>query len=69
MYRLSKNEHFIDNNTKRENLRSENKIKFDCPFTRIAKIRKVHSIGELSCGIVSKFNITGQKTKRDLSIS
>ena len=40
MYRLSKNERFIDHNTRRENLQSKNKIKFDCLFMRIAKIRK-----------------------------
>ena len=40
MYRLSKNEKFIDHSFRRENLRSENKLKFICPFTRIVKIRK-----------------------------
>ena len=40
MYRLSKNEKFIDHSSRRENLRSENKLKFNCPFTRIAKVRK-----------------------------
>ena len=40
MFRLSKNESFIDQEIKRENLRSENKLKFICPFTKIEKIRK-----------------------------
>ena len=40
MYRYSRNEKFIDMNVNRENLRSTNKIKFQCPFTKIVKIRK-----------------------------
>ena len=40
MYRLSKNENYIDYGIRRGNLRSENKIKFICPFTKIVKIRK-----------------------------
>ena len=40
MFRLSKNERFIDHENKRENLRSENKVKFVCPVTKIEKIRK-----------------------------
>ena len=40
MYRLSKFEKYIDHTTYRENLRSENKIKFLCQFTKIVKIRK-----------------------------
>ena len=39
MYRLSKLDRFIDHTVNRENLRSENKIKFSCPFTKISKIR------------------------------
>ena len=31
---------FIDHTMYRENLHSENKVKFHCPFTRISKIRK-----------------------------
>ena len=40
MYRYSKNEPFIDSTVSRKNLRSENKIKFKCPFTKTSKIRK-----------------------------
>ena len=40
MFRLSKNERFVYHDVKQENLRSENKIKFICPFTKIEKIRK-----------------------------
>ena len=40
MFRLSKNSKFVDDEIKRENLRSENKIKFHCPFTKVEKIRK-----------------------------
>ena len=40
MFRLSKIDRYIDHSVHRENLRSENKIKFKCPFTKIAKIRK-----------------------------
>ena len=40
MYRLSKVGRYIDHDVHRENLRSENKIKFKCPFTKVAKIRK-----------------------------
>ena len=40
MYRLSKMNRYIDNTVYRENLRSEDKIKFNCPFTKISKIRK-----------------------------
>ena len=37
MYRLSKREMYVDHNVCRENSRSENKIKFVCPFTRVSK--------------------------------
>ena len=40
MFRLSKNGMYIDHPVYRENLRSEEKIKFICPFTKIMKIRK-----------------------------
>ena len=40
MFRLSKNGMYIDHTVYRENLRSEEKIKFICPFTKIMKIRK-----------------------------
>ena len=40
MFRLSKVDRFIDRSAHRENLRSENKIKCICPFTKIVKIRK-----------------------------
>ena len=40
MYRLSRFEHYIDQSTYRANLRSENKIKFNCVLTKISKIRK-----------------------------
>ena len=40
MFRLSKYDHYIDHTVYRENLRSENKIKFSCQFTKVAKIRK-----------------------------
>ena len=40
MFRLSKNDVYVDHTVYRENLRSKNKIKFNCPFTKIAKIRK-----------------------------
>ena len=40
MYRLSRNDLYVDQNVYRENLRSEQKIKFKCPFTKIARIRK-----------------------------
>ena len=40
MFRLSKTDLYIDHSIYCENLRSEDKIKFNCPFTRVAKIRK-----------------------------
>ena len=40
MFRLSKNDLYVDHSVLRENLRSEDKIKFICPFTRVVKIRK-----------------------------
>ena len=40
MYRYSRNNKFVDNTVHRENLRSENKINFVCPFTKVTKIRK-----------------------------
>ena len=40
MFRLSRMDRYIDHSVQRENLRSENKIKFICPFTKIVKIRK-----------------------------
>ena len=40
MYRLSRNDVYIDHSVHRENLRSESKIKFKYPFTKIVKIRK-----------------------------
>ena len=40
MYMFSKREYCIDSNVKRSILRSEKKIKFVCPFTRVSKIRK-----------------------------
>ena len=40
MYRLSRKSMYIDSTVTRVNLRSENKIKFNCPFTKIVKIRK-----------------------------
>ena len=40
MYRYSRNNKFVDNTLHRENLRSENKINFVCPFTKVTKIRK-----------------------------
>ena len=33
-------DHYIDHTVYRKNLRSENKIKFNCQFTKVAKIRK-----------------------------
>ena len=39
MFRLSKFERYIDPTKSRDNLRSHNKIKFLCPFTRVSKIR------------------------------
>ena len=39
MYKYSKNVLYIDKTENRENLRSEGKIKFKCPFTKISKIR------------------------------
>ena len=40
MYRLSRNDLYIEHSVYRENLRSEDKIEFKCPFTKIVKIRK-----------------------------
>ena len=41
MYRYSKNEPFIDSTVSQKNLRSENKIKFKCPFIKkTSQIRK-----------------------------
>ena len=40
MYRLSRNDRYIDHDTRRENLRSANKLRFKCPFTKVVKIRK-----------------------------
>ena len=40
IFRLSKNGRYTDHTVYRENLRSENKIKFICPFTKNMKIRK-----------------------------
>ena len=40
MYRLSKFDRYIDHSVQRANLRSENKTKFKCTFTKITKIRK-----------------------------
>ena len=40
MYRLCKFDRYIDHSVNRENLRSENKIKFKCAFTKVSKIRK-----------------------------
>ena len=40
MYRYSRIEDYIDSTITRENLRSEKKINFKCPFTKIVKIRK-----------------------------
>ena len=40
MYRLSKNETYIDYNVYSENLRSENKMKFICSLARNMRIRK-----------------------------
>ena len=39
MYKYSKNALYVDNTVNRENLRSEGKIKFKCPFTKISRIR------------------------------
>ena len=39
MYKYSRNALYVDNSVNRENLRSEGKIKFNCPFTRKSKIR------------------------------
>ena len=40
MFRLSKIDRYIEHTVYLENLRSEEKIKFKCPFTKIAKIKK-----------------------------
>ena len=40
MYKLSKFDRFIDRTMYRDNLRSEQKVKCICPFTRKAKFRK-----------------------------
>ena len=37
---LCKIDRYVDYTMSRENLRSENKVKFLCPFTRVGKIRK-----------------------------
>ena len=40
MFRLSKNDLYVDHSVLRENLRSEDNIKLICPFTQVVKIRK-----------------------------
>ena len=40
MYRLSRNDRYIDHDIRCENLRSANKLRFKCPFTKVVKIRK-----------------------------
>ena len=45
MYRLSRNGLYIDQNVYRENHRSEYKIKFKCPFTKIVMSGKALFIG------------------------
>ena len=41
MYTLySKNTKFINNTVNRENLRSKGKMKFNCTFTKMVKVRK-----------------------------
>ena len=40
MYRYSREESFLDTTVHRPNLRSENKVNFTRPFTKVEKIRK-----------------------------
>ena len=64
MHRLSKFDCFIERTMYRDNLRSEHKVKFICPFTFLLKLGKVLFIGEWISGTVSKFSIIELKTKR-----
>ena len=68
MYRLSKMDRYVDHTMYRENLRSENKVTFLCPFTRMGNIRKSHSMEGWFSGIASNCNTTGLKTKKDFNI-
>ena len=68
MYRLNRRGMYIDSIVTRENLRSENRIQFKCPFTKIVKIRKSSFYRGVDIWNSLKYNTIGLKTRKDLSL-